>query len=254
MRKIKLNILQIFMLLFCVSTFTLSCTQRSNEIENSSLSTTKPFEFYANNANSLKKHTIELFKKADKPHLKTMKEIDSFLFSNIANSQYGSIEYLDINFYKNIKSINRYSDVEITIEDTGLSEKTINYFNQLVSMNETKDFSGMINLLNQYKVEYNSDPHLESLAGVFSMIDVYQDDLSNRFANKNCEGDGAQLAGAAIGGAILGARVGFIFGSFLGPAGSVAGTIGGAIVGGILSGIMNIGAQAITNCGGNNEE
>lgn len=247
MKNIKLSILQVFMLLFCTSTFITSCSQESYEIEDSQLYATKSFESYISDANSLKNYTVDLFNKADKSDLKTTKEIENYLFINIRNTQYSSIEYLDINFYQNMTyNLNKSSDEEITIEETGLSAKTVNYFNQVISLNEAQDYSGMVNLLNQYKAEYDSDPHLESLAGVFSTIEVYQNDLLNRWgANRSCELNGSQLASAAIGGAISGAIWGFKFGSWLGPAGSALGTIGGAIVGAGVSAIVNIGVQGV---------
>ncbi len=246
MKEFKLDILQVFILLFCTSTFITSCRQESNEIEDSPLSATKSFESYISDTNSLKNYTVDLFNNADKSDLKTAKEIENYLFSNIKNSQYGSIEYLNTNFYQNINNTqNKSSDEEITIEGTGLSEKTVNYFNQLISLNENQDYSGMVTLLNQYKSEYDSDPHLESLAGVFSTIEVYQDDLLNKIANKSCEGDVGSLAEAAVAGAISGARFGWFVGSFFGPAGTAGGAIGGAIAGAVMSSIVNIGIQIL---------
>ncbi len=56
----------------------------------------------------------------------------------------------------------------------------------------------MVDLLNQYKNGYSSESSLESLAGFFSIIELYKDDLLNnkKYASIACEGSVFSLAEA----------------------------------------------------------
>ena len=203
---------------FILASLVLFSSCKDNELlplENES----KSFEFYFENTSKLNDFVFDLAKSYPKKELNS-EDLEEFIYENIKKSELNSINYIDIGFYKRIKDyrLNQKSNEEITLQDTGLSQKSLDYFYELENLNEAADYFGMVTLLEQYKLEYNSDPSLESLAGVFAVIEYYKDDLSTN-NRPDCELDGSAAAGAAIGGAIMGGRVGFIFGSWLGPAG-----------------------------------
>lgn len=127
-----------------------------------------------------------------------------------------------------------------------LTESFVLYFNQLETFNLNADYEGILTLLEKFKSEYPTNSDLESLVGVFSIIESYESDLSG-LSSKGCEIDGGAVGGGAISGAIRG----FKLCSWLGPVGSAAGTAGGAIVGAIVSSIVSIGVQGVA-CETNN--
>jgi hypothetical protein len=157
-------------------------------------------------------------------------------------------DYNYLNFPTYIQKSQKDNTDIVDIESIGFSELTLNYFINLRELELASDYIGMIELLEQYKNDYDTDPHLESLAGVFSVIEFHKDDLLLKYrenSDKCGEIDPSGVAGAAISGAITGAIYGFRFGSIFGPAGTALGALGGALGGAIIASIINIGIQGI---------
>ena len=159
------------------------------------------------------------------------------------------IQYLDFDYIYN----EQLGPVELNLEEMGFSEDAINYYNSAVNLNNSGNYTGLISLMNQFKIDYETNSSLEGLTGIFTTIELYQDELLNAETSKgllnySCEPSGSAIASGAISGAIFGARVGWLFGSFLGPAGTAAGAAGGAIIGAIAGSIMAIGTSSTIGC------
>ena len=232
-----MKIVNIMLTLLCVAVI-VSCTKDELEVENVN---TKSFATYTKNLKNINQTMIEAVK-SSKNELMTEEGV-AVLLENEVILNHQEEEYLDLEFYNQMTS--QPLDNTLSIRDLGLSRKATSYFSRLEYLNANGDYEGMVSLLDQYKAEYGSDPHLESLVGVFSTIELYKDELRG---TRGCEGSGSSLAGAAVSGAITGAIWGFKIGSWFGPAGTAAGAIGGAIAGAVVSSIVNIGGQVLTHC------
>lgn len=237
-----MKIVNIMLTLLCVAVV-VSCTKDELGVENVN---TKSFATYAKEFKNLNQNMTKAFK-SSKNQLTTEDGVTVILENEVV-LHYQEEEYLDLEFYNQMTT--GTLDIDLTIRDLGLSRKATSYFTRLEYLNDTQDYAGMVNLLHQYKADYGSDPDLESLVGVFSVIELYQNELvlGNRFDSRDCEGSASALAGAAAVGAIRGAIWGFRLGSWFGPAGTAAGAIGGAIAGAVISSISNMGMQVLTHC------
>lgn len=205
--------------------------------------TETPFDDYVDDALKIKSGIDAIFNGATtSSNINSDQDARTYIENYVNNDTYLSkIPYVDFDYYDTINSNSQGS-----IDQTNLDSKAKWYFSELERFNSNNDYDGMLQLLNRYKKEYNyKNYNLESLAGVFALIEVYKSDLLPQKSMSKCAPQGRSVAKAAIGGAIFGARAGFLFGSFLGPAGSVAGTAGGAVVGAITSSIMSVGIQGI---------
>lgn len=239
MKKIKV-LLQVTLVMLLV----LSCSKNEEVV---SLNEKNNFSYYVKKSQNVKKISddaiFEIKKLSSKGVQLSDSEVTSLLFDYIEknddNNELYGITYKD---YQQINSINPET---IALNESGLSTKALSYFTQLENLNKNEDYQGMVTLLDKYKSEYDSDPHLESLASVFSIIELHKNDLLvSKYQNRECI-SGSALGGAAISGAISGAIWGFKLGSWLGPAGTALGTLGGAIAGATISTIVSIGVQSV---------
>lgn len=223
-----------------------SCTNESSDEVITELES-KSFEAYIDESLKLKSITESVALEAKRIGLTEQTEIENYIINSAAEQTSEDIGYL--NFYNRPKISAKEATSNLNIRDLGLSTRTVEYFTNLQILDSNQDFEGMMNLLQEYKSEYSSDSDLESLAGVFATIEVYQDSLAKGSGDTaKCKIDASSAPGAAISGAISGAIWGVKFGSFLGPAGTVAGAVGGAIVGSIVSSIVNVGVQGVRQC------
>lgn len=242
MKKINRIITSTLMLLLMFS----SCTNESSDEMITELES-KSFEAYIDESLKLKSITESVALEAKRIGLTEQTEIENYIINSVAEQTSEDIGYL--NFYNRPKISAKEATSNLNIRDLGLSTRTVEYFTNLQILDSNQDFEGMMNLLQEYKSEYSSDSDLESLAGVFATIEVYQDSLAKGSGDTaKCKIDASSAPGAAISGAISGAIWGVKFGSFLGPAGTVAGAVGGAIVGSIVSSIVNVGVQGVRQC------
>jgi len=248
MKNFKFNLLAL-LAVFVVSSVFMSCSNDDELIGNSKdsnkeiqnkLILKKSYNSYLNEA--------LIYKDLAYGAIETSKAAPSQIEDN-ALLAFKSVNLnFDIESYKDVSA--NYSTNDKTskgIYSLGLSKKAVGYFNQLIILENNKDYEGMVLLLNQYKLDYNTDSTLESLAGVFATIEVYKDELVNPslIFNKGCSPSGAAVGGAAISGAISGAIWGGMLGSWLGPAGTVAGAVGGAVAGACISAIVSVVVQGV---------
>ena len=218
----KLNVLQVFMLVFCVAVFSVSCSKDDEGIEIYDETST---ELYNRNLNVLK----------------NTKTLTSLI---IKQKKYNNDNYIklteDFNYYLNkenfkyslkAKKDNRnYQEKNLTIDVTELnqdyiSEKTKYYFLKLNEFYNNKNYDKLLLLLDEYKydISQNSDESLNILVTPFGTIETYKNSIEN-FAQNKTSDCGDEVIDGAIGGAISGAFVGAIsgglYGSFLGPLGT----------------------------------
>lgn len=238
------------LLYLVLAALVLSCTQETdfkNSIEDhskdfsSSLKLRSTYNDYLNEAYQFKELFNDLYDRAVEDSLTNEVIIRDFFIDGIKDyNQTREIPYLDVDFYELTTQ-----PTNLSLNETNLSVKTLYYFSELVRLNHDGNYLEMIDLLDSYKLDFDTDQDLLALVGLFTTIEVYKNEL---MTFGRCQGSGSALASAAVSGAITGAVWGFKLGSWLGPAGTVAGTVGGAIAGSIISSIVNMGVQAVVNC------
>lgn len=138
----------------------------------------------------------------------------------------------------------RLEDLSIaTIEEINLPKRAISYFKKLYFLSKDADFDGMVLLLNEFKKE-KDNPDLLSLIGVFSAIELNNNNFLTQAKDTNCGGANAIAAGVVVG-TVAGALKGALLGSFLGTAGTVLGALGGAIYGAALTSVTAFSTAAL---------
>lgn len=166
-------------------------------------------------------------------------EIANYLIPLVGEKVDNKIGYYDATWH--LENIDNTSN--LNLNETGISNETLYYFNELENAYDNNDAQRLIDLKVEFENNYSSNSDMVALATTFAVIDFYEADITDLSKKRECSPSGRSVAMSVVGGAILGARVGFLFGSFLGPAGTAAGAIGGAIAGAVITGIMNIGIQ-----------
>mgnify|MGYP000533670484 FL=1 len=247
MKKLKLSILTL-LTVFATSSIFVSCSNEDDNKNQEEIANTYNYLTYLSETQELKAVAVEAvndYKKTSNQSSKN-EDIQTYTINYIKDNYADNIGLMNDEFINNIFSekLNK-SDAEITLEDTGLPQIAISYFNQLESLNSNQDYIGIVNLLHQFKLEDVNNPDLESLAGVFSVIETYENDFLTSNNKAECAPSGAVVGGAAISGAISGAIWGVKLGSWLGPAGTVAGAVGGAVAGAVISSIVSVVVQGV---------
>lgn len=231
MKKVNL----IFSLIFIAF---MSCNSNEDLTSENKQVVSEKISQHFSEINRIKEVTINTTHSIDYEEL-NKKELKNQIIRNISKK---GIDYSFLGENKTYLSKNR--NEELTLADVNLSEKANFYFNRLEELNTKQDFQGVLLLLNEFNNDYSKDSSdLESLIGVFSIIEIYKSDILSMSKGECISGNA--LGGAAISGAISGAIWGFKLGSWLGPAGTALGTIGGAIAGATISTIVSIGVQGI---------
>jgi len=157
------------------------------------------------------------------------KSIDSssFLSTSLRNPN-NSLQNLNIEF----QSINYFSPLAKS------------YSTQLITLLENQDGKGILELYNQYLLDYNTDLTLEVFAPVFASIKYFENDLLTH-TKSNCEIDGTKVILGGLFSGLATALKGGTGGSLFGPVGTVGGFVGGFIAGFTVGAIGSIGTQGI---------
>lgn len=237
-------------ILFIVALFLANC-QNDEAISNQKIESVINYDDYLTDlkttTNLTKKITFDiisskkLLNKRDKEVVS--QPIFKSIFKSLEETNFRVLNDMNFNSYNEYKIKNLGNT---TIDDINLPEKAVIYFKKLYVLQKNDNFNGILDLLKEFKKEKNN-PDLLSLIGVFSVIELNQDNLlyQGRGGDRSCKGKIKPLIRSAIKGAVIGAISGALYGSWLGPFGTLAGAIGGAIQGGSIGGVGEIAVQAM---------
>lgn len=220
MKKIKIKYL-IYSLFFAIF---MSCDNVNNEVLNSEskqIESEKLLDHFSE-INRIKEATIGSIYSLSNNKL-SRDEIETNIIKTI-NKGSKTVNYSFL--IKNNGFLNKGTAEDLNIEDLNLPEETVFYLNKLKNLNEKQDYQSIIVLMEEFKEDYSENPaNLVSLIGVFSVLEIYKDEMVSTVKNRGCSLSGNAVGGAAISGAISGAIWGAKLGSWLGPVGIVWGLL-----------------------------
>ncbi len=95
---------------------------------------TRSFDYYIQNLEYLKSKTAT-YVNNEKSNFKSNKDVENFVLKTIKEDNQ-SLDYLNTSVYQKINTLKNKTNVnDISLNDTELSVKTINYFNELERLN-----------------------------------------------------------------------------------------------------------------------